>query len=130
MYKAVTVILLVIIGIATGARSFNTPSKNLQQLKSNVGIDLCQFCINEAVEVINVALNVILDEGIYQTCDELCGLVANKTHSPFDGTICNLACHALGVDAFIHLIIRVDLDPIWYCEIADLCASKNKKIEK
>ena len=130
MYKAVTVILLVIVGIASGARSFNTPSKNLQHLKSNVRIDLCPLCINEAVELINVALNVILDEGILQSCEELCGLVANKTHSPFVGTMCDLACDGVGIDAFIHLIIRVDLDPIWYCEIADLCPSKNKRIEK
>lgn len=135
MYKAVTVILLVIVGIASGARSFNKPSKNLQHLKSNVrdsnvGIDLCPLCINEAVELINVALNVILDEGILQSCEELCNLVANKTHSAFVGTMCNLACDAVGIDEFIHLIIRVDLDPIWYCEIADLCPSTNKRIEK
>jgi hypothetical protein len=32
----------------------------------------------------------------------------------------------VGIDEFIHLIINVDLDPIWYCEIAHLCESNKK----
>jgi hypothetical protein len=134
MYKAVTLILLVIVGVSSAARSFNNPSKNLQRLTpdardTNVGIDLCPLCINEAVDAINVILNVILDEGILQDCQKLCDIVANKTGRAFIGTMCNLACDAVGIDEFIHLIIRVDLDPIWYCEIADLCPGKNEQEE-
>ena len=33
------------------------------------------------VELINVVLNVILDEGIIASCGDLCGAVANKTGS-------------------------------------------------
>jgi len=132
MYKVLTVILLVVIGISNAARSFNTPSKNLERLTSNlqegnVDLDFCPLCINEAVAAINVILNVILDEGILQTCGDLCGIVANKSGSQLIGDICDLACDGVGLVEFIRLIITADIDPIWYCEIADLCASKKNK---
>ncbi|CAF0873512.1 unnamed protein product [Rotaria sordida] len=109
MYKTLSVILLVVVGISNVACSFNTPSKNLQHFPSdirgnNVGIDLCPTCINEAKVV-----------------KKLCSIVANKTGVPFIGTVCDLACDAVGIDEFIHLIIAVDIDPIWYCEMARLC---------
>jgi len=130
MYKILTIILLVIIGVINGVRSFNTPAKNLKRLTSDVhdvDIDFCPLCINEAVEAINVILNVILDEGILGSCEELCGKVANKTGSKLIGDICDAACIGVGLDEFIRLIITADLDPIWYCELADLCPSKTKK---
>jgi hypothetical protein len=128
MYKVVTAILFVVIGVSSATRSFNTPSKNLQRLTptvhtKDIGIDLCPSCINEAVAAINVLLNAILDEGILGTCGDLCNIVANKTGSKFAGNVCDLVCDGVGIDEFIHLIINVDLDPIWYCEIAHLCGS-------
>ena len=133
MYKLLIVILVGIIGVSNVAEAFNTPSKNLQRLTANpregdVDIDLCPLCINEAVEIINVALNVILDEGILQSCGELCGIVANKTRSKFAGELCDVVCDGIGIDEFVRLIIVLDLDPIWYCEMADLCPSKSQEI--
>ena len=116
MLKVLIVILLIGIGATTASR--DEPN--------DVALDLCPFCINEAVDAINVILNVILDEGILQSCGELCGIAANKSHSEFLGTVCNVVCDAFGLDEFIHLIITADLDPIWYCEMADLCASKSR----
>jgi hypothetical protein len=129
MYKVL--ILLLVIGVSSATRSFKTPSVNFQRLSStiqegNVDISLCPLCINEAVAMINVILNVILDEGIIADCGKLCGLVANKTSKWF-GDVCDVACDAVGIDEFIRLIITMDLDPIWYCELAKLCASKKNK---
>jgi hypothetical protein len=126
MYKVLIVILVVIV-----ADAFKLPSKNFKRLttnlrEGNVELDLCPFCINEAVISINVILNVILDQGILQTCGELCSIVANKTGSTLIGDICDLVCDGIGLDEFIRLIITADLDPIWYCEIADLCPSKTQ----
>ncbi|UJR10514.1 hypothetical protein I4U23_014717 [Adineta vaga] len=126
MYKVLTFLLLACLGVFTGAWAFHTPARNLQRLTPNVhtkdvGLDLCPTCIDEAVEAINVILNVILDEGIIEDCGKLCDIVANKTGSQLIGTICDLACDAIGIDEFIRLIITVDLDPIWYCEMARMC---------
>ncbi|CAF3349365.1 unnamed protein product [Rotaria socialis] len=128
MYKLLSIILLVVVvavGFSNATRSFNTPSKNVERLttddrEKNVDLDLCPMCINEAVAAINVILNAILDEGILADCNKLCSIVANKSSS-FIGTMCDLACDALGIDEFIHFIIAADPDPIWYCEIARLC---------
>ncbi|CAF0771713.1 unnamed protein product [Adineta steineri] len=126
MYKALICILLVIIGATYASYPIAKQPKKLQRLPSNygetkVGIDLCPECIEEAVEIINVILNIILDEGIIETCGELCGLLANKTGSKIIGDVCDVACEAFGLDEFVKALIKADLDPIWYCEMADLC---------
>ncbi|CAF1258451.1 unnamed protein product, partial [Didymodactylos carnosus] len=126
MYKAVTLIILVIIGATYASRSFNIQPKKLQRLSSSfgqpkVGLDVCPECIEESVEMINILLNLILDEGIIESCNALCGALANITGSVIIGEFCTVVCDAAGIDEFIKIIIKVDLDPIWYCEIIDLC---------
>jgi hypothetical protein len=133
MYKAL--ILIVIVGVASAARSSKTPSTNLERLtpssrNKDVDVDLCPLCINEAVAEINVLLNLILNQGIVESCQKLCSALANKTGSTFAGVVCEIACDGLGIDEFIHEIIRIDLDPIWYCELGHMCESKEEKDQK
>lgn len=133
MYKALSILVLVVISVGNTAHAFNKPSPNLERFSSfgqgkNVGIDLCPACIDEAVQAINVILNIILDEGIVEDCGKLCEIAANKTGSSLIGTICDLACDAVGIDEFIRLIVEADIDPIWYCEIARLCPSNQKNV--
>jgi hypothetical protein len=128
MYTIFTLILLVIIGTTCASSSFNNQPKQLQRLNSSfsqkkVDLDLCPECIEEAVQVINILLNLILDEGIIQSCTALCGALANKT-SPVVGDICDVVCEAFGIDEFVKALVKADLDPIYYCEIVDLCPSK------
>ena len=130
MYKTLSILLLVIVGTACAASSNGRSAKNYHRLdsaSSKVGIDLCPACINEAVEVINVLLNLVLDEGIIQSCGDLCGALANKTGSDVLGDICDVACEAVGIDEYVHLLIKSDLDPIYYCQLVKLCPSKMKR---
>ncbi|CAF0781842.1 unnamed protein product [Didymodactylos carnosus] len=126
MYKTVILVVLVLVVGVTGASySSNIRSQNIQRITpslyhNNGDNDLCLTCINEAVEAINVLLNLILDEGIVSSCDDLCGALANRTSKAI-GVVCDLVCDAFGIDEFIKLIIKVDIDPIWYCEIAKMC---------
>jgi len=130
MYTTLTFILLVGVGVGVSVVSsspfVNTRLYNIDGIvpivdRSKVGLDLCPYCINEAIGVINILLNAILDEGILATCGDLCGVVTNKTGSKALGDICDLVCDGLGLDEFIKEIIKLDLDPIWYCEIAKMC---------
>ncbi|CAF3725569.1 unnamed protein product [Rotaria sp. Silwood1] len=126
MYKAVTFLCIVILGIASGSPAFNAKSYNIQRIKSrflqpNVRLDVCTTCIKTAEESINILLNLILDTGIIGTCGTLCEALAEKTGSQLIGTVCDLVCDVVGIDEFIKLIEKADLDPIWYCEIARLC---------
>lgn len=129
MYKVFTLIILVVIGATCVSGSLNNQPKKLQRLNSNVapkkvGIDLCPECIEEAVQVINILLNLILDEGIIQSCDALCGALANKTNSSIIGDVCLAVCDAFGIDEFVKALVKADLDPIWYCEIIDICPGR------
>jgi len=131
MYKALTLIILVIAETAYGLHSLSTHSSQYQRFGSslvnnNVDLDLCPLCINEAVELINVVLNIILDGGIIGSCGDLCNLVYNKTGSKALGDLCDVGCDAVGLDEFIKIIIRADIDPIYYCQLVDLCPSKKK----
>jgi hypothetical protein len=129
MYKVCALIILVIVGTAYGSRSFNSHSNVFERDSSsfdnnNVDLDGCPLCINEAVELINVIANIILDEGILGSCGALCGAVYNKTGSKALGDLCDVGCDAIGIDEFIKLIITADIDPIYYCQIVHLCPSK------
>ena len=129
MYKAFLFCLLVVIGGTCASVPLKNQPKKLHRLDSykspaKLGIDLCPECIEESVEVINVLLNLILDEGIIESCTALCGALANRTGSVIIGDLCSVACEAFGIDEFVKVIIKMDLDPIWYCEILDLCPSR------
>ena len=129
MYKAITLIILVIIGAASGSRNFEPQLSVLHRYGSTldnnkVGLDLCPECINEAVELINVVMNIILDEGILGSCGDLCNAVLNKTGSKVLGDLCSAGCDVIGIDEFVKMIIAADIDPIYYCQLVDMCPGK------
>lgn len=131
MYTYFGLIFIGIITMINGAPLSEKVSMSMLQIpslsaKSDVTIDVCQDCIKEAVDAINVLLNLILDEGIIGSCGDLCNALVNKTGSKYEGIVCLLVCNAIGIDELIKLLEQSDLDPIWYCQIAKLCPSKRK----
>ena len=126
MYKILACILIVVVGVASARDYSKVATHNVRRIKSfipqpTVDLDLCPTCINVADQSINILLNLILDSGIIGTCGTLCQALAEKTGSQLIGTICDLVCDVVGIDEFIKLIEKADLDPIWYCEIARMC---------
>ena len=133
MYKALTLIIFVIIGAAYASGLFNKQPNKFQRLSSDLsnqklGIDLCPTCINEAVELINVLANLILDEGIIESCGKLCAAAANKTNSTALGDLCTAVCDGFGIDEFVKLIEKADIDPIYYCQLVHMCPSKEYRL--
>ncbi|KAI8505679.1 hypothetical protein Bbelb_168680 [Branchiostoma belcheri] len=63
--------------------------------------------------------------GVVGTCGELCQALADKTGSQALGVACNLLCDIEGVQEFIKLIEKADLDPIYYCELLKQCTIKD-----
>ena len=129
MYTYLSLILLVALAGVNGARSlekrtFQMDRNSLISETSPLGLDVCQDCIKEAVQEINVLLNLILDEGIIHSCSDLCGALANKTNSSAAGDACLVVCNTLGIGQFIKLLEHSDLDPIWYCQIVKLCPGR------
>lgn len=132
MYKAFTLIVLVLVGTAYGSNTFEPQLNVLHRFGSKinpVGLDLCPACINEAVELINVVINVILDEGILGSCADLCQAVYNKSGSKDLGELCDIGCDAVGLDEYIKLLVNADIDPIYYCQEVHMCPSKIILIE-
>lgn len=118
--------LLVLIGIIHGADSSRfTPRLNVfHRFKTNeIKLDLCPACMNEALELIDVILNIILDEGVMGSCGELCSAVYNKTSSKALADLCLAGCDAVGIDEFLKLVVAADIDPVYYCELVHLCPS-------
>jgi hypothetical protein len=131
MCKTVIFFIFVMASVVSSGRLLNGRSSNIHRLpssidRSKVGLDFCPECINEADEAISVLLNLVLNEGIVASCGDLCGALANKTGSKISGIICDLACEAVGIIEFDHLLTNLDIDPIWYCQLAKICPSKMK----
>ena len=133
MYKVFLLVILVIIGAISAASVSPNPIKTFQRLhpawdQNRVGLDLCSECIEESVTVINILLNLVLDEGIVGSCTLLCDALGNRTHSNVTRDLCEAVCEAYGIDEFVKALVNDDLDPIWYCELLDICPSKKSVI--
>jgi hypothetical protein len=81
----------------------------------------CGTCIDFADQTLDILLNEILNAGVIGSCAALCGAVADKTGSQVLGVVCNLLCDVGGIEEFINIINKADLDPIWYCELLKAC---------
>lgn len=121
MYKALTIVLIVIVGMTCAAKPNSSSIKRVT--RPNVGLDLCPTCLNVADESINILLNLILDTGIIGSCQTLCTALAQKT-SEIVGVICTIVCDGLGIEEFIKMLENADIDPIYYCELAKFCPGK------
>jgi hypothetical protein len=129
MYKTLIFILLVVVGSMGTSRLFKTQQYNIRRIDpvlnhDNVRLDFCPECIDTADNLINILLNLILDVGVLDSCAHLSNAVINKTGSEALGLICNLACDIVGIDEYIKLIEKIDLDSFYYCELVKLCPSK------
>lgn len=127
------VFLLVILGAITVATTSPNPIRTFQRLHSlrdqnTVDLDLCSECIQESVTVVNILANLILDEGIVGSCTLLCAALGNRTQSNVTRDVCDAVCEAYGVDEFVKALVDADIDPIWYCELLDICPSKKNII--
>ena len=134
MYKSLALLFLVlVVGVAADAREFRIQSSHIQRAvvpfnRGNNGLDWCPQCINTFDDLIQVVLDIILQFGVMDTCGHLCDLVEAKTGSGILGFICTLGCDFLGLEEFVKIMDKADIDPIYYCETIKLCPSKSNKL--
>lgn len=126
MYK-ILILLAAVCGTVTPASILtqleDKPLQRVSWPRLNVdrGLDFCPQCVNTFVDLINIVLNIVLDVGVVDTCGDLCDLVEEKSGSTFLGTLCTLTCNTLGIIEFVKLANKTDIDPIYYCEVINLC---------
>merc|ERR1712151_1340766 len=78
-------------------------------------VNLCNPCFQIGGQGINQLLNVILNEGVIGGCGSLCAAAIPAGGAAAVG--CELVCAAVGVKEFVKAIEKVDLDPIYLCEV-------------
>ncbi|KAF0971819.1 hypothetical protein FDP41_010042 [Naegleria fowleri] len=79
---------------------------------------LCSSCV-DLLDFALADLLAALDSGVVFSCLRLCNSVANL--GPYAVELCDVVCTAIGVNAFIDIIKKGDLDPIYACQLGKLC---------
>ncbi|CAF3728116.1 unnamed protein product [Rotaria sp. Silwood1] len=127
MYKAFGLIVLLAVGyVSADPHKFNVQSRHIKRAllplkQQSNGIDWCPQCVNSFGDLIELVLDAVLQFGVISTCGDVCDFVAEKSGSSLLGFICTIGCDILGIEEFIKLIEKADLDPIYYCETMKLC---------
>jgi hypothetical protein len=70
--------------------------------------------MNEAIDQL---IDIIINVDVLGSCGALCGQLPNA----LEQTVCNLLCDYVGINAFIDALNYEDPDPIYFCEVVDLC---------
>jgi hypothetical protein len=96
------------------------PITRISDLTKQLGLSFCSTCVDFADNALNYLLNAVLNLGIVGSCEAICAYVQSKTGQIL-GLVCNLLCDYVGIDEFIKIIEKADLDPIYYCELAKAC---------
>jgi hypothetical protein len=133
MHRILVLIFLLVGSVTSNSLPLKLRSNHIRRISSDVvksdphGLDFCPQCVNTFVELINIVLNILLDVGVVDTCGDLCDLVEQKSGSAFLGTLCDLTCDTLGIIEFVNLANKSDIDPIYYCEVINLCPSELRR---
>lgn len=92
---------------------------------AKVGLDLCSTCVSFSGQAIGQLLNIILNVGVIGSCGELCTLLSQKIPGQLLNAVCNILCDIAGVEEFVKLVEKADLDPIYLCELLKTCPVKD-----
>jgi hypothetical protein len=128
MYKTL-VAFVIVVHISTVHSETRRTNRYIERIASvpiddSHALDWCPQCINTFDDVIDAVLDIVLQYGILNSCGELCSLVTDKTGSTFLGFVCMAGCDVLGINEFVKIIDKVDIDPIYYCEQIQACPGR------
>lgn len=79
--------------------------------------EICELCVNFAVQGLNLVANAILNDGVIQGCSAICRAAFPK--SSIERDACEGLCDAAGVAGFIEAIEHSELDFIYFCQLID-----------
>ena len=65
-----------------------------------------------------VLLEAIMMFGIDVPCSTLCSVFSTN---PGNEYLCTVLCDGVGIGAFADFFIKADLDPIYFCELLNVC---------
>ena len=65
----------------------------------------------------NALLNYVLNAGVVGGCGKLC----ENLPKGLERTACDIACDYVGIKAFVSLLEKADLDPVYFCQELKMC---------
>jgi len=75
------------------------------------------FCVSLFSNALNELLQIVLNGGVLGSCGALCQQLPQQ----LEQVACDLICDYVGITEFINLIEYEDPDPIYLCQVVDLC---------
>jgi hypothetical protein len=72
-------------------------------------------------QIMNELIEIILNGGVLGSCGALCGKLPNS----IEQTACNLLCDYVGIETFVKVLSYEDPDPIYICQLLDICGHTN-----
>jgi hypothetical protein len=79
--------------------------------------DMCPFCVSAMGQIMNQLINILLNVGVLGSCGDLCKLLPNQ----YEAIACDLLCDYVGLEGFIDALQYEDPDPIFVCQLIDIC---------
>jgi hypothetical protein len=70
----------------------------------------CDACVDFMQEFEGDLLDLVLQIGISEGC-RICGHLSSKTGQE----VCGVLCEIVGIEAFVHILEKVDDDPVYVC---------------
>jgi len=89
----------------------------LDKLPPKPKVDLCPYCVDFFDQALDDLLQILLNGGVIGSCNDLCGQLTNQ----YEQIACDLLCDYVGIEAFIDAIQYEDPDPIYLCQLVDIC---------
>lgn len=89
-------------------------------------IEICLDCISFMQNNLNSLIQIVEKIGVTDTCDKICGML----NSTIDIDACNVMCTAIGSNNFWELFVKVDINPIYACELVNACVAGKDPVVK
>jgi len=109
-------IFLTLSASAAAETAFSSPVVPVAA-EATAGGPLCKQCVNTASQSLSQLVNIVLNYGVLGSCSKLCGHLQNKGAQG----ACDAVCSIVGINEFMKVLRRTDLDPIFFCELVKSC---------
>jgi len=80
-------------------------------------LDLCTTCFDFMDQFMDQLLNAILQAGIGGGCGGICTQLPESAEQ----LVCEMLCMYVGVEAFASIVEYEDPDPVFVCQVIDIC---------
>jgi len=92
---------------------------NIQKPPKAPKLDLCPDCVDLMDETVDQLLQYIEQSGVIGSCSALCTVTGVLF------PICEIICDYVGIDLFVDIINETDPDPIYLCQLMEVCPHVN-----